>query len=259
MPGEPDPTAEPGATDTDANETDDQDPTQELAGATDTDDSTGDDASKKKGTPKPDATDDDGKDWEASYKGLQPKYQKLVEAEESWKDDRLKLGGQIAELETTVKTSAKTVETMLGDAKKAESATADMQKTIDGLEADGERSNLIMSKYPQLAVMESKGLLPPDLTGEELTEKLDSMSELLKEQGIDNTGAKILGSTGDDDLSTGHRSQGDDVESINQKLMEANATGDGKEAARLLPMLIEAQNKKFAAAGIGEVDLSQAD
>jgi chromosome segregation ATPase len=251
---EVDPTAEPGATDTD-DEPKNQDPTNQLdKGASDTDDSTGDDASKKKSA---DTQTDDQKDWESSYKGLQPKYQALVEEKKAWEDDRLKLGGTIAELETSVKASAETVKGMTDEATKAETASAELQKTIEGLTGKLERSELIMSEYPHLAGLESKGLLPPELMGDELKEKLDSMSEVLQEQGVSNTGAKIKGSTGDDDVTTGKRSQGDDVQSINQKIMEANQQGDTKEAARLMPLLLEAQNKKFAAAGIGVQD--QAD
>ncbi len=237
-----DPTAEPGATDTE--DPSDQDPTNQLA--SDTDDSTGDEASKKKAAPKSDDQDPKGKDWEASYKGLQPKYQALVEEQKTWEEKRLALGGQIAELETTVQASVDTVKTMEDGAKEAETASADMQKTIDGLEADKARTDLIIGDYPQLAAMEAKGLLPPDLKGEELTAKLDSMLEVLTEQGVDNTGKKIAGSTGEEDsIGTGLRSQGDDIGSISDKLMEANKEGNSKEASRLLGMLVDAQNKKW--------------
>jgi chromosome segregation ATPase len=255
--GEADPTAKPGATDTDDKGKGEADPTA-LTGATDTDDLTSDDASKKKEADSKSKGQDD-KDWEASYKGLQPKYQALVEEQKTWEDDRLKLGGQIAELETTVKATAETVKGMEEESKKAEDAAGDLQKTIDGLEAKVERNDLIMSDYPQLAEMESKGLLPPDLEGEELKAKLDSMSEVLQEQGVTNTGAKIKGSTGDDDVTTGKRSQGDDVASLTGKIMEANQQGDVKEAARLTSLLLEAQNKKFAAAGIGVQDIDQSE
>ncbi len=257
---EADPTAKPGETDTDDKDgKGEADPTADLKGASDTDGLTGDEANKKKADDaKGKDQDAKGKDYEASYKGLQPKYQALVEEQKTWDEKRLALGGQIAELETTIKTSATTVDGMTGEAKKSEDAQAELQKTIDGLEVKAKRSDLIMSEYPHLAEMESKGLLPPDLEGDELTTKLDSMSELLKEQGVFNTGAKIQGSTGDDDLITGDkRSQGDDVASLTGKIMEANAGGDIKEAARLTSLLLEAQNKKFAAAGVGALD--QAD
>ncbi len=255
--GEADPTAKPGATDTDDKDDKLNDPTADLSGATDTDDLTGDEADKKKAedskSKDQDATDD-GKDWESSYKGLQPKYQTLVTEKKAWEDDRLKLSGTIAELETTIKAATSTQDGMTKEAKASEDAQAGLQKTIDGLEVKNKRNDLIMSEYPHLAEMESKGLLPPDLEGEELTEKLDSMSELLKEQGVTNTGARIKGSTGDDDLSTGKRSQGDDVASLTGQIMEANAKGEIKEAARLTSLLLKAQNKKFAAQGVGEID-----
>ncbi len=256
---EPDPTAEPGATDTDDKGKGEPDPTA-LKGASDTDDSTGKDTDKTKADPdlKQDPSDNDGKDWEASYKGLQPKYQALVTEKKAWEGDRLKLGGQIAELDTTIKTSAETLEGMTKEATKSDDASAEMQKTVDGLKGKLERSELIMSEYPHLAEMESKGLLPPDLEGEELTAKLDSMSELLKEQGVSNTGAKILGSTGEEDeIGTGQRSQGDDVASLTGKIMEANKAGETKEAARLTVLLLAAQNKKYAAAGVGATDIGE--
>ena len=242
---EADPTAEPGATDTD--EPDKNDPTQKPGdGASDTDDSTGGKADKKKADSKSDDQDSKGKDWEASYKGLQPKYQALVEEQKTWEEKRLALGGQIAELETTVKASVETVKTMEQGAKDAETASEEMQKTVTGLEADKARTDLIMGDYPQLAGMEAKGLLPPDLEGDELKGKLDSMLEVLVEQGVDNTGKKIAGSTGEEEeIGTGKRSQGDDIGSISNQLMEANKTGDPKEASRLLALLVDAQNKKW--------------
>lgn len=259
---EVDPTAKPGETDTDDKKKGEADPT-DLKGATDTDGLNGDDASKKKAAAdaksKEDAKTDGDKDWEGSYKGLQPKYQKLVEAEKTWEEKRLALGGQIAELETTIKASAETLDGLTKDATKADDASGELQKTIDGLEGKLKRSELIMSEYPHLAEMESKGLLPPDLEGDELTKKLDSMSELLKEQGVSNTGARIKGSTGDDDVTTGKRSQGDDVASLTGKIMEANAAGETKEAARLTALLLDAQNKKFAAAGLGAQDIDSAE
>ena len=61
----------------------------------------------------------------------------------------------------------------------------------------------------------------------------------------------------DDDVTTGKRSQGDDVASLTGKIMEANQEGNTKEAARLHVLLIDAQNKKFAAQGLGAQDIDQ--
>jgi len=251
MSGEADPTAEKGKEDADEDLKGGQaDPTADPDIKSADADSTGDKSSTDDGKNKADPdSKDQGKDWEASYKGLQPKYQALVEGQKAQEDKRLAQAGLLAEAETTIKTSAETLKTMSKSADADEKASKELQGTIDGLETKLERQTLIMSEYPHLAAMEAKGLLPPDLEGDALKEKLDSMSEILKEQGVDNTGKKIAGSTGTDDLTSGTRSQGDDIESISQKIMEANKQGDGKESARLTVLLIAEQQKAFEAAG----------
>lgn len=244
---EADPTAEPGASGTDDDKTgkNEKDPT-ESKGAPDTDDTTGDESSKKKSDSKKDQ-DDAAEDFERKFKGLQPKYQTLVTEAQEHEGELLKLGGKIAELETTIAASGETIVKMGETAKEAEKGSDGLQKTNEELEGKLERTNLIMSDYPDLAALEAKGLLPVDVEGEELKEKLDSMSEVLKEQGADNIGEKIKGSTGDEDVKTGGRSKGDSIEDTSQKILEANKAGDTKESARLTAILLEQQNKVFDA------------
>ena len=133
-------------------------------------------------------------------------------------------------------------------AKEAEEGSDGLEKTNKELESKLERTNLIMSDYPGLAALEAKGLLPVDVEGDELKVKLDSMSEILKEQGVDNIGEKLKGSTGEEDLTTGKRSQGDSIDDVSNKILEANKAGDTKESARLVAILVEQQNKVFEAA-----------
>ena len=239
---EPDPTAEPGASGTDK-DVDKNDPTN-VKDAPDTDATTGDDGDKKKDSGKKDQ-DAAAEDYEHKFKGLQPKYQTLVEEAKEHEDALLKLGGKIAELETTIASSGETIVKMNETAKEAEEGSDGLTKTNKELEGQLERSNLIMSDYPELAALEAKGLLPVDVEGDELKVKFDSMSEVLKEQGSSNVAEKVKGSTGEEDISTGGRSGGDSIDDTSHKILEANKTGDTKESARLTAILVEQQNKVF--------------
>lgn len=195
-------------------------------------------------------TDDASKDWEARFKGLQPLHQKLQDEKKAWEDSRLKLGGQVAELDTALKAAQAQIVKLQEDGTKATSGQTELQKTVDGLQKQLERNALIMSDYPQLSVLEAKGLLPKDVEGDALKGALDSMLSVLTTEGQRLAGLKGAGSTGDGTHTTGARSQGDDLSTISDQLLEANQKGNAAEIKRLTGLLIDARNKQLAGEGV---------
>jgi len=194
-------------------------------------------------------------DWEARFKGLQPKYQQLKQAYETdkqaWEGERLKLMGQIAELETGLKSAQSDLEVLQEENKTWETEKADLQSQLDGMMKRIERTNLIMSEFPDLARFEAKGLIPQDKEGDELVAALTEMRTLITGSAEDVLKTLSAGSTGDSDHRTGSRAQGDDIVSIQNKLMDANLKGDAAEIARLTDLLVQKQNEIFAASGGG--------
>ena len=90
-------------------------------------------------------------------------------------------------------------------------------------------------------------MLPKDVEGEELTTALNEFRTLMGGKAIDALKDLNAGDTGDEDLSSGSRSQGKDVGTLQELLMKANVEGDAKEIKRVTDLLVEAQNKVMAA------------
>ena len=217
-----------------------------------TDKSSGDTTSKDD-TGSKDKDDDKGGDdnWEDRFKGLQPKYQQAVETyktdKEAWDKDRINLLGQVSESETKLKSAQDEVKKLTEDAETSGTGKTEMQTQIDTLGKQLERNTLIMSEYPDLSLFEAKGMLPKDVEGEELKTALNEFRTLMGSAAIDALKDRDAGDTGDQDVSTGSRSQGKDIGSLQELLMKANAEGDAKEIKRVTDLLVEAQNKVFAA------------
>lgn len=225
-------------------------------GETDAGDTAGSDDAKPSGEPKPDAKTDDTSpdtDWEKRFKGLQPKHQKLVEDHkgalvqhgldtEAWGKEKVELGLKIDTLESELKAAAEKAESL---AKSNEELTG----LVDSGKAKLERNALIMSEYPELAVMEAKGLIREDLEGDALTEALNDLRSLMVAKGEQAVKDKSKGSTGDDSHSSGGRGQSMSVTDLNQKIMDAQKAGEYEEADRLTKLLIQEANATILSEG----------
>lgn len=216
--------------------------TEELEGkkkaADSTEDkSTGDSTQSKK-------TDDMSSDenWEKRFKGLQPKHQTLVEEhkdlkvqivldKKAWDEEKVKLGLEIDELKGDV--------TKFTDSSDGLTKTNDeLSKSVDSMKAQLERNTLIMGDYPDLAVLEAKGLLPTALEGDELTTALDDMRSLMTAKGESAARDLVAGSTGESQ-TTGSRSQATDIGSLGELLMKAQKDRDYDEVNRLTDLLVK--------------------
>lgn len=185
-----------------------------------------------------------GEDWEARFKGLQPKVQELAEANKALTSERLQHLGRISELEGLLTASDKKIEESQKQLDAATSAQTEFQETINTLEKEAERATLIMSDYPDLAQMEAKGLIAPGLFGEELKTKLEDLRSVLKSKGANVVETLIAGSTSVEETKTGSRTQGDTVADIDQLMQAAMKNGDMKEVDRLEQLLIKQANRE---------------
>jgi hypothetical protein len=237
---------EQGGDDKDTKKVDDKQSDEPKDTSSSADKSSGDSTSK-------DDTGDKGgdDDWEARFKGLQPKYQTAVETHKvdkiAWDADRIKLLGQVSDGETKLKSAQDEVSKLTETAETTGKGSEEMQTQIDTLGKQVERDKLIMAEYPDLALYESKGLLPKDLDGDELKTALNEFRVIQGGAALDALKALGAGETGDEELITGDRSKGSDVASLQDQLMKANVAGDPKEIKRLTDLLVAEQNKVFAA------------
>lgn len=181
-------------------------------------------------------------DWEKRFKGLQPIHQTLVESNQNLVVQVAvdKKAQDTKEAEFDVK-----IGTLEGDLKKATETSdgltksnVELEKTIESLNTQAERNKMIMSDYPDLAVLEAQGLIRKDIEGDELTSALDSMRSLMVAKGKDAVKDLSIGSS-DADLTTGNRSQGKDVSSIGDLLMIAQKNRDVDEITRLSDLLVK--------------------
>jgi hypothetical protein len=219
------------------------------AGGTDADDKGGSDDTKPTGDQKPDAKTDDTSpdtDWEKRFKGLQPKHQTLVEDHksalvqhgldtETWGKEKVELGLKIDTLESELKAITEKMEGF-------EKSNEELSGLVESGKAKLERNALIMSEYPELAVMEAKGLIRDDLEGDSLTEALNDLRSLMVAKGEEAVKDKTAGSTGDDGHSSGGRGQAMSAADLNQKIMDAQKNRDFAEADRLTQLLIKEAN-----------------
>lgn len=190
-------------------------------------------------------------DWEKRFKGLQPKHQTLVKDNKDlkvqfaldkgeWDKEKVTLGLEIDELKGSLKTATEGGEGLT-------KSNEELGKTVGSLETQLERNTLIMSEYPDLAVLEAKDLIRKDLVGDDLTEALDSMRSLMKTTGAKAAADLAAGATVDGDQITGARSQGHDVNSISDLLMVAQKNKDQSEITRLTDLLIsQAETEIFS-------------
>jgi len=197
------------------------------------------------------SVEDKNLDWEGRFKGLQPKYQTLQEtykAEKSaWEKQRLEQLGRIGELEGNVKSAHEAVDGLTKDLEGAVTGQTNLEAEIEKLTKQIERHNLIMSEYPDLAILEGKGLLPADKSGDELKAALLEMRTIMGANAQAALANLSAGATGDDENITGRRSQGTDLQSIQEQLMTANKAGDAAEITRLTNLLVEEQEKIYVA------------
>jgi chromosome segregation ATPase len=226
----------------------------DAKGAGPTDESTGDTEKPKDDKKKEEPSGDE--DWEARFKGLQPKFQTLQQDFKGLEEDKQKLAGQLSEVESSLKTAEELVSEMKESSQSAQKAQEELQGMVDSLTEKSERSTLIMSEYPDLAALEAKGLLPQDVSGDDLKSTLDEMRSVLNTEAKEIIQKQAVGATGDGEHSSGSRTQGDDVTTISEMMIKAGQKGDMPEVARLSDLLVEAQNKEFAAQGVGQGDAS---
>lgn len=216
----------------------DQEPGGDTTPADDkpTGDQTPDDKTADPGKTAPD------QNWEKRFKGLQPKHQDLTEAhkglqaqytldKQNWDAEKATATAKVTALEADLAAAQEELESL-------KSGNEELQSTVGSLETKLERNALIMSEYPDLSVLEAKGLIRDDLEGDELTTALNELRSLMVKQGEQALQDLNAGSTGDDRQSSGGRGQKMDLGSINQKLMDAQKSGDWEEADRLTKLLI---------------------
>lgn len=182
-------------------------------------------------------------DWEKRFKGLQPKHQKLVEDHKdataqflldtaAWDAEKVKMGLQIDTLDSDLK---KATEGLTG----IEKTNTELQGVVDSNKAKLDRNKMIMETYPDLAVLEAKGLIREDIEGDELTKALDDMRSLMVAKGEAAVKDLGLGAGGDGDHSSGGRGEGMGSSDIGEKLMEAQKNRDHDEVNRLTALLIK--------------------
>jgi len=185
-------------------------------------------------------------DYEKRFKGLQPKHQQLVEEhkglkstyaveKQEWTEEKAKLGLQVDELELELKRLSEASDGLT-------KSNEELQKTVDSLETKAERTALIMSEFPDLAVLEAKGLIKENLEGDELTKALNEMRSLMTKQGEAAVQSLTAGATGSEDLSSGQRGQAQDLGDIKEQLMIAQRNRDFPEVERLSNLLVERAN-----------------
>jgi len=200
------------------------------------------DSTKTDKTDKSDAGKSSDQDWEKRFKGLQPIHQTLVESNQSlivqvaldkkeWDTKEAEFDVKITGLEGDLK---KATETSEGTTK----SNTELEKTVESLNAQAERNKMIMSDYPDLAVLEAQGLIRQDIEGDELTTALDSMRTLMVAKGEAAVKDLSIGSS-DANLTTGNRSQAKDVNSIGELLMVAQKNKDVDEITRLTDLLVK--------------------
>jgi hypothetical protein len=188
--------------------------------------------------------------WEKRFKGLQPKHQKLVEDhsglqsqyaldKRAWDTEKVEIGVQVDTLSSDLAKANEQMESL-------QKSNKELQGTVDSLEVKLERNALIMSEYPDLAVLEAKGLIRQDIEGDELTKALDDMRSLMVAKGESNLKDLGTGASGDGEHSSGGRGQAQGVSDISDKLMQAQKAGDHEEANRLTELLIKTQEGVFA-------------
>lgn len=182
-------------------------------------------------------------DWEKRFKGLQPKHQKLVEDHKdataqflldtaAWDKEKIDMGLKISTLDSELK---KATEGLTGIQKSNE----ELQGLVDSNKTKLDRNKMIMETYPDLAVLEAKGLIREDLDGDELTKALDDMRSLMVAKGEAAIKDLGTGAGGDGDHSSGARGQGMGSADIGEKLMIAQKNRDTDEINRLTELLIK--------------------
>lgn len=181
--------------------------------------------------------------WEERFKGLQPVHQKLVEssnalkaeygtAQVTWGDEKASMQLQIDQL-TTERDTLKTSSTGLGETNEK------LEQSIESLNAQIARNQLIMSEYPDLALFEARGLIAKELTGDDLTNALNDLRSLMKSKAVDVEAGRMAGSTGAEAGATGGRGEAKGVTDIGEQLMKAQREGDADEISRLSALLIK--------------------
>lgn len=172
-----------------------------------------------------------GKDWQASYKGLQALYNKLKKSHDELEAKYAAVVQSSEETNLQVTNRDKQLEvlqTELGNLKtQIQSLEGEKAKT----EGRVTRAQLIMAKYPELAEFEADGLLPSADTQEELEQAFQKFREKLLKQGVKLERQKTAGAPPDTDLS--NKSQDiDEGEDYVWEQMIASAGRDAKEFSK---------------------------
>ena len=186
-------------------------------------------------------------DWEARYNGLNKTYQ---EHRSGWTAKEQQLQALVTDLTGQTKNH----EAKISEYEKAkgdwETTVKDMTGKLDSvtqkaatLEKQNGRTTLFMSKYPDLAQFETKGLLRQDLEGEALDKYLTTYSEEIGAIRKNALTDKLAGATPSG--SPGVRQDGKmDVETLAKQMDEALNKADFKAYESLMPQWIEATERK---------------
>lgn len=188
-------------------------------------------------TPKTDPPAQPDTDWEGRYKGLQRTFDRT---KKELDDLREKQEDLLEESETSKQTERDTKALL----EKLQKDMDDKQAEFDSLtgelathKAKGERADLIMSDFSDLASFEARGLLPQAETVEEMKEKFEAFRDALKDTVQAGVQEKVTGagpaSTGGGQTPTRSKEQ------IYARLQQLAGTRDAKERQEYDALLAE--------------------
>jgi len=189
-------------------------------------------------------------DWEKKYKNLQPLYQNLKESEKSWDTERQQLKGQIDEMGQRVEEFEAQITTLNGQIEEGQQKSQGLEVEKTDLNKALERNQIIMSQFPDLVSYESKGLLPKDKEGDDLVQSLNDFRSLLSEAGAKNIQDQSAGFTPGHEHQSGGRNQADTAESLQDKIIQANQSGNFDEAIRLTNILVDMMDRELQTSSV---------
>ena len=172
-----------------------------------------------------------GTNWEAAYKGLQKKLSALQAQADLWKSERDDVTAQLSSSKADLTIANGKVDAFTSQVASFEGQVATLQGNFNAANGKLERTELIMSTYPDLAKFEAKGLLPQADTIDDLTTKLTDFREALGVSVTQSVDATLAGASLPQEESTGG-DEGLSDDALRDKMMFASGR-DPVEYARL--------------------------
>lgn len=173
-------------------------------------------------------------DWEARFKGLSAKYNadqqqwsKREQAFISAATENEGLRQSVAQREKELQDYKANMEKSVREYEEFKGASAKVQAKLD-------RLNAIASFDPALLAFDQKGLLRPDLTGDEFMAHLKAFKETLSGAGVANIRQEAAGVS----PTPPAQSVGDSPEALFDQIQKAMAKGDWEQ--------VEALNQRYA-------------